>query len=92
MKIYRLTQKSIDTQNNYSEWESKGEYFSRMADAVSVMTSMYQNVTKDRMSWKEYAQEIVEFRGLYISKTFYGIDDVEKDVMLSLKIEEIEVS
>ena len=93
MKIYRLTQTSIDTKNNYSEWETKGEYFSRLVDAVSTMTRDYQNITEDRMPWKEYAQEMVEFKGLYISKTFYNIhDDVEKVNMLSYKIEEIEVS
>tara|TARA_R110002153_G_scaffold179431_2_gene332814 strand:+ start:339 stop:617 length:279 start_codon:yes stop_codon:yes gene_type:complete len=92
MTIYRLTQTSVDTQNNYSEWETKGAYFSRMVDAISLMTRDYQNITNERMSWEEYAEEMIEFKGLYITKTFYNIDDVEKDVMLSLKIEKIEVS
>ena len=61
MKIYRLTQTSVDTQNNYSEWETRGEYFSRLVDAVSTMTRDYQNITEDRMPWKEYAQAKLGF-------------------------------
>jgi hypothetical protein len=91
MTIYRLTQTSLDTQNRYAETVSKGKYFSRMIDVISSMMSDYLDITEERMYWGDF-QTILDDKGIYISRTFYNIDDVEKHVMLSLKIEKIEVS
>ena len=94
MKIYRVELTSIYTQKRYAETVSEGEYFSSIGKTMRCAMGIYLDRTSNNFSTEDItsAFTMLEDGGKYLSKTFYDSQDVEKDIMLSIQIAEIEVS